>query len=408
MKINHQLSIQTRLIGIIIICFVFNGINTVNAQGWTFVPTLHSSCPYTSTAASQVNAILNGFSSFGIPTKSQCETLRQYILSVKVNMQLDEGGTCSLYYTCTECAGSDMAISSDITSIGSVSLNALTQGNAFFSSHPSFGFEDWYNNNVLKLKSMGIDFNTYFSGNGMFTDNMDFNKSYADQVSKFENTNDGTIYLTGKEVVDPNVLKNNPYGTSANSKDYVRIPSLPELENQNSVIPLKSSYVPPLTEIKNDKIESYQNPYVEIGLNIAKTATDIYAPGLVGTGLKAGFNLLAEDANALIGALNGEPCPSTATILSNAFDRTKDDVKEQIDDVKEQVQGAIEDYGESKALYAAKYIGIKSGIKPLNIYNAVKTYEKYKKIEEKIEEMKDNFETGYDIGTDIKKAWKSN
>jgi hypothetical protein len=71
------------------------------------------------------------------PTKNDCESLRQYVLSVSAS-----GGGCTVYYTCTPCTGSDMVSHSQV-SPGDVSFNGQNEGKPLFTSHQSAAFEDW-------------------------------------------------------------------------------------------------------------------------------------------------------------------------------------------------------------------------------------------------------------------------
>jgi hypothetical protein len=109
---------------------------------------------------------------------------------------------------------------------------------------------------------------------------------------------------------------------------------------------------------------------------------DVYAPGWVGLGLKAGINLLAEDAKAINDVYNGKACASTSTIITNALKTT--------------IEDGIGDVVGNKALSVSKYIGVKSGIKPINTANAVKTVE-WGKV------AVDGVVNGYNLGTEIQK-----
>jgi hypothetical protein len=135
-----------------------------------------------------------------------------------------------------------------------------------------------------------------------------------------------------------------------------------------------------LETITNDKITEDGHPVIESVQNVTKMVVDIYAPGWVGLGLKAGINLLAEDAKALEDVYNGKACPSTSTIIANALKTT--------------VEDGVGDLVSNKAISVSKYIGVKSGIKPINISNAVKTYE-WGKV------AMDGAENGYNLGTEI-------
>ncbi|NTW34491.1 MAG: hypothetical protein HGB12_18030 [Bacteroidetes bacterium] len=139
---------------------------------------------------------------------------------------------------------------------------------------------------------------------------------------------------------------------------------------------IKTKPVPPLAESVPEKAKE-SHEYIEIGQDLV---LEMVPPGWVGYGLKAGINLCFEDLKAAVDVYNGKPCPSTSTMITNALQKT--------------AEGIIDD----KAMHFAKYIGIKSGFKPLNIHNAVKTYEW-------ATEAVDRFKEGYQFGTDIQKIW---
>jgi len=205
-------------------------------QGWTFSMQIKTpGCEGSSTYVSQINALLSGISTMGIPTKSECEAVRQQILAIKVSGPNGNGGTCSVYYTCGECMGSDISGTAGGSVAGGVSINGLAQGLAFFSTHPSSDYENWYNDLLVKFQSMGVDLKGYISGDGLAMPDANFNQGYADQIAEFEKkaNNDiityqkpeqgGVVDLTkpsafeGK-VVDPNKMSSST-ANSATSSD---------------------------------------------------------------------------------------------------------------------------------------------------------------------------------------------
>ena len=368
-------------------------------QGWTFSIQLKSpGCEGVGSYVTQANALLSSINTMGIPTKSECDAIRQQILAIKVSGPNGNGGTCSVYYSCGECVGSDISGTSGAGVVGTVSINGLAQGLAFFSTHPSSDYENWYNDLLVKFQSMGVDLKGYISGDGLATSDANFNQGYADQIAEFEKkANDdityqkpeqgGVVDLTGKsafegKVVDPG--KMNP----GESKDYVKLFDPPALDYPDPVAVPKPSYTPSNAEnVKDNEIESYKNPYVETGLEVAKSVTDILVPNeLVGFGLKAGFNLVAEDVNAYIACSGSGPCPDTKTILTNSLNRTVDDAKEAIQDkITDGASGIV-----------TNYVGKKLGISDKAIKKANDTWEK-------ISTASDAFDTGYEFGTEINK-----
>jgi hypothetical protein len=336
-----------------------------NAQGWSFTATL----TYSGSCGGGVPTIPPITIPY-LPTKSDCESLRQIALSYVAS-----GNGCSVFYTCTPCMGDDIQNPSDQAGLaGSVSIDGLAQGNAFFSPHESKGLENWMDDYLVKLQSMGISIdegNSPIQDNIPLTGDADFDKGYVDRIKGFEKPEQGGVVdLTGKTgVVDLNSTAVSPGPT-------VPILSSPVTATKS----LAPSYVPALETIANDKIAEDGHPVIESLQNVTKMAVDIYAPGWVGLGLKAGINLIAEDAKAVQDIYDGKACPSTSTILTNALKTT--------------VEDGISDAVGNKALSVSKYIGIKSGIKPINIANAVKTVE-WGKV------AKEGAENGYNLGKEI-------
>jgi hypothetical protein len=343
-----------------------------NAQGWIFTltPTVTGPC-------SGYEPPLPTFTITYMPTQGQCESLRQTLIAIRSDIPMYDNyggyiGTCSAFFTTTACTGSD--ISSGQSGPGSVSIDGLAQGNAFFSPHESKGLENWMDDYLVKLQSMGISIdegNSPIQENIPLTGDADFDKGYVDRIKGFEKPEQGGVVdLTGKTgVVDLNSTAVSPGPT-------VPILSSPETATKS----LAPSYVPALETIANDKIAEDGHPVIESLQNVTKMAVDIYAPGWVGLGLKAGINLVAEDAKAVQDIYDGKACPSTSTILTNALKTT--------------VEDGIGDAVGNKALSVSKYIGIKSGIKPINIANAVKTVE-WGKV------AMDGAENGYNLGNEI-------
>lgn len=130
--------------------------NKTDAQGWTFTFQLAHSGPCTGVPDLVVPAIPN----LGIPTKSQCESLRQMIFNISTTTPVtnDQGqiiGYCKLYFNCTPCTGSDISTTGPGTP-GDVSFNNQTEGKPLFTPHQSEAFEDWARDYKALLESYGI------------------------------------------------------------------------------------------------------------------------------------------------------------------------------------------------------------------------------------------------------------
>ncbi|MFH1320097.1 MAG: hypothetical protein ABII90_05515 [Bacteroidota bacterium] len=133
------------------ICFSYK----TNAQGWSFSFQLAQSGPCGGVIPYTIPTLPN----FGIPTKSQCESLRQQILAIKQSYPVYDGnnyiGDCSLYYTCTPCTGSDIITPGQVNP-GDVSFNGQFEGKPFFTPHESAAFQDWATDYKQLLASYGI------------------------------------------------------------------------------------------------------------------------------------------------------------------------------------------------------------------------------------------------------------
>jgi hypothetical protein len=170
--------------------------NKANAQGWTFTPQikLTGNCVGAGAAVAQANAILATIGNMAMPSKSQCESLRQQILSIQVG-----GGECVVGYTCTPCAGSDLPSSGQIGTPGQINSNAALQGKSFFSAHESSAFEDWATEYKQLLASYGI---TSILGKNItprelpktpMTENPALNEIYAESAAKFNPAQDANV-----------------------------------------------------------------------------------------------------------------------------------------------------------------------------------------------------------------------
>ena len=159
---SHQITYQLRSLIpslLIFIIFIFSGFDkNLSAQGWTFTATLTYAGPcgaYTPYIAPVTFPPV-------IPTRSDCESLRQLIMSYEASSPIynDDNqyiGMCRVFYTCTPCSGSDIVANFelDYNTPGYVSIDGLMQGNSFFSPHQSQEIENWINNYLQRMQSLG-------------------------------------------------------------------------------------------------------------------------------------------------------------------------------------------------------------------------------------------------------------
>lgn len=172
---KRKLFVTLLFLFIAFICFN----NVTNAQGWTFTFQMYAqgNCGGVQPPAITVPHL-------NIPTKSQCESLRQQVLAIKAS-----GGGCTVGYTCTPCTGSDIIIpGQESASPGNVSFDGQFEGRPLFTPHQSQAFEDWATGYKQQLASYGI---TSILGKNItphqvpLTENMNFNNFYYSQSANF-------------------------------------------------------------------------------------------------------------------------------------------------------------------------------------------------------------------------------
>lgn len=206
---KHKLLIVLLFSCIAFICFSYK----TNAQGWTFTFKMQATgfCPNSAETVAWVNSILPQINTLGIPTKSQCESLRQSVSSINVSAYLcDNGdpvkcGYCYLSYVCTPCTGSDIA-TTGLVNPGDVSFDYLFEGKPFFTTHQSEAFKDWATEYKQLLASYGI---TSILGKKIIphqiplTGDKNFDDFYNNQTANFNPTTTTFDTIPNQ---DPNVV----------------------------------------------------------------------------------------------------------------------------------------------------------------------------------------------------------
>jgi hypothetical protein len=128
---------------------------------------------------------------------------------------------------------------------GSVSIDGLAQGSAFFTPHQSKAIENWIDDYIQKMKSMGMDVysNPPVNRDIPSTGQDDFDKYYADQSIRFEKPEQGGVVdlSGGPSVVD--LLQKQ--GSEAVEKK----------EEPQMVVPIMGSS--PLTAEERERINAY-------------------------------------------------------------------------------------------------------------------------------------------------------
>lgn len=218
----------------------------MSAQGWIFTFTVTSSGPCGSSLP-----YIPSFTVPYMPNQSFCESLRQQILAISASSPVynEHGqyiGDCSVFYTCTPCTGSDMALPGDNSlEPGLVSIDGLAQGSAFFSPHVSKAIESWIDDYFQKMKSIGMDSYSQPSSSPDIpsTGDADFDRYYADQSIRFEKPEQGGVVdLTDRPgVVDlPQQKGNEP---------------IVKADEPKAIVPLMGSA--PMTAEERERLNAY-------------------------------------------------------------------------------------------------------------------------------------------------------
>jgi hypothetical protein len=183
---------QKLFLVLLFVCISF----AANAQ-WTFsVNMVASGCQGVESYVNQANSILAGIKNVGIPTKSECESLRQSMLNIGGSVSNGEGGICTVKIVCTPCTGSDAGTPGQTTATDKVSIDGLTLGTAFFSPHPSEEIINWMSDYWVKLISMGMPFdtNSTLSADDVpLTGDINFDKLYLNEMIRFEKPEQGGV-----------------------------------------------------------------------------------------------------------------------------------------------------------------------------------------------------------------------
>lgn len=207
----------------------------IYGQGWTFT----FSYARTGPCGNIPFPTLPSFPNLGIPTKSQCESMRQYIeLSTKFTQPVYDDnhkfiGNCVIWLRCTPCVGSDISNSGQ-TNSGEVSFTGQFEGKPLFTPHQSQAFQDWAESYKQQLASYGI---TSILGKNItphqkpLTTDKDFNNFYSNQSANFKpavpHQDPNVVDLTGKKGVvqllrgpEEQAIIENQYQNNLNNQGY--------------------------------------------------------------------------------------------------------------------------------------------------------------------------------------------
>ena len=128
---------------LVIFMITFGIHRSTHAQGWSFSAQLiiTGNCAGFNYPLPMIS---------GLPTKSQCESVRQMVLAIEANT-----GDCEGHFTCTPCTGSDLATSGDLNP-GGISNNGQVDGKPIFTPHQSQAAEDFWEDYKQQLQSYGV------------------------------------------------------------------------------------------------------------------------------------------------------------------------------------------------------------------------------------------------------------
>lgn len=309
------------------------------AQGWTFTFQVENSGPCTGVPPLPVPNLPN----FGIPTKSECEALRQTLLAIRSSYPVTDSkgnyiGECTLYVACTPCTGSDIVVASQASS-GEVSFNGQYTGEPLYSSHESSAFEDWSLDYRQQLESYGI---TSILGNTLtppsipLTGDRDFDAFYNSQTSNFNPktppvsspvSDPNVVDLTGKAGVvqllrsPEDIKRENDWLQKQNIDNLKPIPKNAELD------PIVLEEAPFWTSPDMVSLEiaavGFAVPFAIALVPVAAIGASVATAELLATPVVA---LIAEDYKAFADVMNDKTPPSTGKIFMNTAVSTATDM----------------------------------------------------------------------------------
>ena len=118
----------------------------LNAQAqWSFTSTIQ----VRGNCGGYNNPYLQPIPIQNMPTKSECEAIRQQFLNITAS-----AGGCTAYYVCTPCTGSDIATSSQTGPSGTNS-GGPQEGSAYFTTNPAQAMQNWSEDYARQQEALG-------------------------------------------------------------------------------------------------------------------------------------------------------------------------------------------------------------------------------------------------------------
>lgn len=314
------------------------------AQGWTFTESVSHTGPGPCIPYPMLPPMTYG-------TLEACEYNRQQELNNNGDDWSAYGdGSCLLVIVCGPCVGGNInptgGSSSGIPEPGTVSLEGLLAGKAFFSAHESRAVEDLLNAYIQKMKSMGItvDKNALLAaGDVPLTGNPDFDRYWVEQLMKLTTLGNGTAanFTDWQGKADPAFIIQ-PDGRAVPADRKQTEPAAPVVQMPGSgrvYYHLEPIGIPPLPVSSGTGTVRYDHPRIELVRESAVTLAGWLPDGAAYPGILA-VNIWAENAKAIQDFRDGNIPQGAMTSISNAFENSMTDWTNQ---AVGDVQGKITD-----------------------------------------------------------------
>jgi hypothetical protein len=288
------------------------------AQGWSFTFTLSQSGP--------CGTNIPTLPQFTIPflaNQSQCESLRQNILNIDASLPVynndgDFIGNCRVFYSCAPCTGSDIQTNSNTTMPGSVSFDGPAQGQAFFSPHESQAIENWIDDYIKKMESLGYPVNQdamYNFQNIPLTGDPAFDQFYFNQLNDFENAKPANA--------PPNVENKPEVAVSSGEVELtgttVQLLTTSEQIRKRDEWWDENGFNNPVQVGSDNVIDENGNNAEGRSLEDAALRTALgKAPGLAGTIADFNVNILDETMNGILGIFKDVTSGNDAAAMQKA------------------------------------------------------------------------------------------
>ncbi|MBR4350579.1 MAG: hypothetical protein IKP99_07630 [Bacteroidales bacterium] len=311
---------------------------------WTFTMSLQTSgnCEGSEYAKNIFNSQASSiWSGGGLPTKAQCEQVRSQILAIRSNT-----GDCTMYFTCSECTGSDMNMGGSSSNLATRTEDAAAQlnqmgleyGQAYHSPSAVEDVSAWLNEYQLKLENGNGEMQSFTINTG----DVDYEKAYAQEVESIGATvrEEPSDYVWG--TIDPNYLKQFnpevPTKTTGQGRG-VKLVDTEYMFPEGSSYSLKDSEVPkPVSDWDPNVIE---HPAIDAVTEVALLTSETLLDGGTKYFADLNINLYSELAKAADEGLHHQKVVTTGEIWENTLSNT---AKIMIDDAKEKVEGFIQPF----------------------------------------------------------------